>query len=377
MQRFLATPRNNWKEKVEAIGFNYHSLDGLYWDESAYYSFSLKEIEQIEKATQTIYNLCLEAVQHVIDHKLYNEFRIPSFIIPYLEKSWENDAPALYARMDLCVKDGKIKLLEFNADTPTSLFEAAIVQWYWLQELHQHKDQFNSLHEKLVAYWKHLKDYLHPALLHFTCTEDSLEDFTNTQYLRDCAVQAGFNTDFLYINAIGFDSNMNQFVDENDQPIKNIFKLYPWEWLLEDEFGQDISTDKGQCNWIEPCWKIILSNKALLPLLWKLFPNHENLLAAYDMANGMTNYVKKPIFSREGANITLVKNGLLLSASEGEYGKEGFIFQELFELPNFNGNYPVIGSWIIGQEPAGIGIRESNNLITNNTSRFIPHVIEG
>jgi glutathionylspermidine synthase len=73
----------------------------------------------------------------------------------------------------------------------------------------------------------------------------------------------------------------------------------------------------------------------------------------------------------------MVRDGALLQYTEGQYGKEGYIFQELFELPNFNGNYPVIGSWAIGQEPAGMGIREAQSLITDNLSRFVPHLISG
>ncbi|HSZ87188.1 MAG TPA: glutathionylspermidine synthase family protein, partial [Puia sp.] len=128
---------------------------------------------------------------------------------------------------------------------------------------------------------------------------------------------------------------------------------------------------------IEPAWKMILSNKAILPILWELYPHHPNLLPAYFEENNMEEFVKKPILSREGANISIISNGRTIESTEGEYGKEGFIYQEYFPLPVFNGNnYPLIGSWIIGQEPAGIGIRESNQLITDNISRFIPHLID-
>lgn len=80
-------------------------------------------------------------------------------------------------------------------------------------------------------------------------------------------------------------------------------------------------------------------------------------------------------FSREGANIRLVRNGLLLEESGGEYGKEGHVYQQLVEIPAHNGWYPVIGSWVIGGEPAGIGIRETTSRITDNMSHFVPHII--
>lgn len=156
-----------------------------------------------------------------------------------------------------------------------------------------------------------------------------------------------------------------------------IFKLYPYEWILDDGFGEKLVKNNFRSQWIEPAWKILLSSKAILPILWELYPNHPYLLEAYFEPRNLTNYAKKPIYSREGANVSLYKNHQTIEQNSGAYGKEGFIYQQLFNLPNFNGNYPVIGSWIIGQEAAGIGIRESVHLITNNESRFIPHLING
>jgi glutathionylspermidine synthase len=382
MQRHSITPRHNWQAAVEKLGFGFHSTNVPYWDESAYYSFRMEEVLQIEKATSELWTMCLNAVQHVMDEGRYAEFAIPEWIVPYIERTWTEDHPAIYGRFDLCYKDGQLKLLEFNADTPTSLYEAGIVQWFWLQDFAKDKDQFNSIHEKLIEYWKYLKNYLNRSpgaeasakvLLHFTCLKETLEDLTNTEYLRDCALQAGLDTKLVFIDDLGWDGQ--QFVDMEEVPVTNIFKLYPWEWLLEEEFGRNILADRNRAFWIEPAWKMILSNKAILPLLWELYPDHPLLLPAYSDSGKLTDYVKKPILSREGANINIVRSGELLQHTEGQYGKEGYIFQQLFELPSFDGNYPVIGSWIIGQEPAGMGIREANSLVTDNRSRFVPHLI--
>lgn len=375
MQRIKTSPRNNWQQAVENLGFGFHTTDVPYWDETAYYSFTLDEIDNLEKATTTLWDLCLKAVQHVIDNKLYSQFKIPENYIEYIEKTWNEDVPSIFGRFDLCYKNDKIKMLEFNADTPTSLYEAGIVQWFWLQDFDKNKDQFNSIHEKLIAYWKYLKVYLHPGKLHFTCLKETLEDLTNTEYMRDCAIQAGLETKLVLIDDIGWDENAKQFVDMEDESIRNIFKLYPWEWLAAEQFGKNILEDTNQTFWIEPSWKMILSNKAILPILWELNPDCEYLLPAYFDENGMKDYVKKPILSREGANIEMVKHYGTLEKTDGEYGEEGFVYQQLFELPDFDNNYPVIGSWIIGQEAAGIGIREANNLITDNKSRFVPHLI--
>jgi len=375
MQRITIPPRNNWQKAVEQLGFGFHTTNVPYWDESAYYAFSMDEILYIEKASAELWNLCLGAVQHVIDNNLYHLFAIPETFIPYIERTWTEDHPSIYGRFDFCYKDGQVKLLEFNADTPTSLYEAGIIQWFWLQDFDQSKDQFNSIHEKLIGYWKYAQPYLYPGVVHFACVKQSLEDLTNVEYIRDCAIQAGLDTRLLFIDDVGWDANDQVFADMQDQPVKNIFKLYPWEWLVAEEFGVHILTDKNRALWIEPAWKMILSNKAILPILWQLYPDCPYLLPAYFEPARLTDYVKKPILSREGANIELIKGSTVLQQTEGEYGEEGHIYQQLFTLPSFDGHYPVLGSWIIGQEPAGMGIREANNLVTDNLSRFIPHLI--
>ena len=375
MKRISINPRPDWAEKVENLGFGFHTMDSIYWDESAYYTFSMKQIETIETATNTLWTLCLEAVEHVISKKKYDLFHIPKWFVPHIENSWESDAPAIYGRFDFSFQNGVPKMLEFNADTPTSLFETGVVQWNWLEERFPDADQFNSVHEKLIAHWKELKPYLHKAPLHFSCVKETLEDLTTVEYLRDTAIQAGFTTKLVYLDDIGWDLDTETFKDLEEDDIKNIFKLYPWEWLLDDEFGFNILRDRNKTHWIEPSWKMILSNKAILPILYELFPNCPYLLPAYFDCVDLKDYVKKPILSREGANVTVVKNNQYITHTEGMYGEEGYIYQQLCPLPETDGNHALVGSWIIGQEAAGIGIRESNGMITDNGSRFVPHII--
>jgi glutathionylspermidine synthase len=377
MQRIKTIPRPDWEAKAEALGFDFHTIGGdTYWDESAYYTFSAAEIDQIESATNELWEMCLKAVDYVIDKNLFYRFHIPEWFVPHLIRSWEEDDPAIYGRFDFAFRDGQLKLLEFNADTPTSLFEASIAQWFWLEDRFPNQDQFNALHEKLVAYWAYLKPFLHQEKLHFTCVRDSKEDFTTTAYLRDCAMQAGLETNFLYLDEIAWDEANETFLDTDNQVIRNIFKLYPYEWMVHEAFGKNIMADRAEAFWIEPSWKMLLSNKAILPILWELFPYHKNLLKCYfDAPKDLVSWCEKPILSREGANVKLVKNGQIIASTDGEYGEEGFIYQDLFELPEFEGNYALVGSWVIGQEAAGIGIREAASKITDNGSRFVPHRI--
>ncbi len=371
MERLASPPRADWQQKFEQMGFTFHSLDGVYWNESACYRFSADQIDDLEAATAELHRLCRAAVGYVLANNLWETLRIPPAYGDYIKRSWQQGAATLYGRFDLCY-DGKNPptLLEYNADTPTSLIEAAIAQWHWLQELHPNDDQFNSLHERLIVRWQEMAPRL-PQPVHFACLRDNEEDKVNLDYLADTAMQAGIDTRFIHIEDLGLDAT-GQFVDLANQRIVSLFKLYPWEWLVRERFGSALS--KSEITMIEPPWKMLLSNKALLPILWELFPDHPNLLPAFfDPAPLGEHYVAKPIFSREGADIALHDGATTLRSKAEGYGTEGYVYQAIAPLPVFDGRYPIIGSWIVGDEPAGMGIREDASPITSNMSHFLPH----
>jgi glutathionylspermidine synthase len=365
-------PRVDWPKKVEELGFHFHTFDGeVYWDERACYRFTSEEIDKLELATAELQTRCIEAVEGVITAGDYDRFRIPEPFHALIEQSWNDDEKSLYGRFDLSWDgNGEPKMLEYNADTPTALLEASVVQWYWLQDVFPGKDQFNSIHERLIERWKELRAGF-PAIgpVHFACDAESTEDQGTIDYLRDTAIQAEIDTRALDMGDIGWDGG--RFVDLESQPINVLFKLYPWEWLVREEFGTHLLSRSTRV--VEPAWKMLLSNKAILPILWEKFPDHPNLLkASFEPGKFATDYVKKPLYSREGANVSITSGGRTVEAP-GEYGEEGFIWQAYHPLPRFGDNYTVIGSWIVGEEPAGIGIREDDSPITRNSSRFLPH----
>lgn len=364
---------------MESIGFHYHSIDGTYWDESRCYVLSDFEVDQLESATAELHEMALNAAQLVVGSQRYEEFAIPREWVPAIERSWHAyrdnrpDGFTLFGRMDLSY-DGVAppKLLEYNADTPTACLEASVAQWQWLQAVRPSSDQFNSLHEQLIAIWQKLRARSSAPRLHFAAVADSQEDWGNLDYLRDTAIQAGWQTFSLPVERIGW--NGAKFVDEFNVPIEVLVKLYPWEWLVREDFGPALLTSTMQV--IEPAWKMLLSNKAILVVLWELYPNHPNLLPAYyEPAPLGSRYVKKPKLAREGANVSIVE-GATVKSTEGHYGTEGFVYQSLAPLPRFGEDYALIGSWIVGDKPAGIGIREDTSPITRNTSRFVPHYFE-
>jgi len=384
MQRIVCPERDDWHATAESAGFDFHTIDGeRYWDERAYYAFTLDEIERaIEAPTGEIDAMCLELVGHAVDDENYlRRLKIPEAFWPLLSQSWHREDGSLYGRLDLSFgAHGPAKLLEYNADTPTSIFEAAVFQWTWLEQaierniVPKHADQFNSIHERLIEAWKKLGGAHH---LHLAGMTENAEDAGTLAYLEDTASQAGSKTTLIDIEDIGLRDD-GQFVDLDDRVIERAFKLYPWEWMFHDAFGAKLLS--APTRWIEPPWKAILSNKGILPLLWEMFPNHPNLLPAYfeddpNAARLGTSFVRKPLYSREGANVALVSAGTTLVEQDGPYGAEGFIRQALAPLPNFAGQYPVLGSWLVDHVPCGLSIREDENPITGNTSRFLPHAI--
>ncbi|MEV6337940.1 glutathionylspermidine synthase family protein [Nocardia vinacea] len=385
MRRVRATPRPGWQQIIEGQGLVYGSpgrdASGLprpYWDESVHYEFEMSEILALEADVELLHSMCLNAVEHVVLTERYKDFGLPEWSWGPIAESWKRNDPYVYGRFDLRYDARRpAKLLEYNADTPTSLLEAAIVQWHWLTALYPDGDQWNSLHEKLVERWTELRDVLPSSQLHFTWSgaDATGEDNVTTAYMQETAAEAGFDTIALPIEEVGFDSELERFVDLAEGSIDAIFKLYPWEWVLDDDFGKRVVASLPQTMWVEPLWKTLLSNKAILAILWEMYPGHPNLLPAYlDQPNELTEYIRKPKLGREGANMTIVGAGLE-TATGGVYGEEGFVYQLLDPLPEFDDMRPVLGAWIVGDNAAGLGIRETAGLITDDGSAFVPHRI--
>ena len=379
MQRERIEPRADWRQRCEDAGFRFHSIDGVYWDESVCYRFTQAQVEHLEAVSTELHEMSLAAVQHVIDREDFERFAIPREYIDYLVNSWKNEEPSLFGRFDLSW-DGDLsgqrppKLLEYNADTPTALIEASVAQWYWLEDQKPDADQFNSLHEKLIA---RLGELGRGRRLDLAVMPGASEDDGFIAYLDDCAQQAGLETQRLAMADIGVTAEP-RFVDMQDRPIELMFKLYPWEWMFADEYGRSPALKTTQ--FLEPPWKAILSNKGMLALLWKMAPGHPNLLPAFfehDPAKAElgAHFARKPLYSREGANVLLVDGDRVVAREEGSYGAEGYVRQALSLLPDFGGMRPVVGSWVIGDEACGVGLREDNTAITRNSSRFLPHVI--
>lgn len=381
MRRLTLVPRPGWQAAVERLGLTFHTqADGRpYWNEAAAYEFTAAEVDTLERATDELMDRCLEAGEWVIRNRRWDFYPgLRPEWIHLIEASWEADEGQLLGRFDLAFDGrGAPRLLEFNADTPTALLEASVVQWYWLEERFPDADQFNSLHERLVARWREL--FPRPgAPLHGASLRDAPEDEATVRYLLDTAAQAGLAVGFLPVEDIGVSAD-GRFLDGANRPVLNLFKLYPWEWLLRDAYGPLVP--RSGTRFLEPAWKLLFSHKGFLAVLWERFPGHPNLLpAALDprgLPGGLPGVVRKPLLGREGRNVTILSadgQTTLAAGPGGPYGAEGFVFQALAPVPAFDGHRPVLGSWVIGGRAAGLGVRESDGPITDDNSRFVPHL---
>jgi glutathionylspermidine synthase len=393
MDRHTVEARPGWQSTIEEQGLIFWRTDlpdgsvTSYWDETHHYSVTGAEVYEMEAAARVMMEQLVEAGDYIVEHRLFHRMGIPGWAVPRIEETWESEPPMVYGRFDFALVGDQLKLLEYNADTPTCLLETAL-QWHWMREVYgEGGDQWNRVHEALVERWTELRTEhrLPDGHVHFTYTssERSGEDFMTVSYLVETAREAGLKATMLPIESLGLHDD--GFVDLDGELVRTAFKLYPWEWMIHEDFSlaalDRMGDQPGQTQWIEPIWKMLWSNKGILPVLWKLFEGHPNLLPAWfadEAPDDLPSYVRKPLLAREGANAEVVVDGRTVARGPDQaYGEEGYVVQEYADLGTYGGARPVLGVWTVDMEPVGLGIRESDGYITDNLSRFVPHVLVG
>ncbi len=383
MRRLELAERPDWRRRAEDCGFVFHTIGGEpYWDESHCYAFTLEQIERdLETPTEELHAMSLDLVDEIVrDEAQLRRLDIPERYWDWIAESWRRRDPHLYGRMDLAYDGhGPAKLLELNYDTPTSLFEAAFFQWQWLDDIQRAgrlpvgADQFNSIYESLVEAFGTIAHHLSRPLC-FAAVRDNVEDQGTIDYLRDCAVQAGIDCTGLAIEDIGITAD-GRFTDLDDQVIGTLCKLYPLEDLFRESFGEHLPGSGVQL--LEPPWKALLSNKGILPLLWQRHSGHPNLLPAHfdDGSEPVpAGWVRKPLHSREGANVQIHLPDGNHERAGGPYA--GPLIRQAWQpLARFGGDHVVLGSWVVGDRACGLGLRADRSAITRDGARFVPHVI--
>lgn len=345
------------------------------------------------EAANQLFEMLIDAGQHVIDHNRFAELGIPENLIDLIHLSWNDDRQIhLYGRFDFAggVDGSPIKLIEFNADTATCLPETAVVQYAHLKAngLDEAR-QFNAVFDTLVGQFKLLR-HQNPdlaATLLLSTMRDVPEDDANVALLGEAAREAGFEVAYAYIDEVEFSGSDGIFRQDqaNGTFVKYDFwfKLVPWEYIGEEEPDlAAILTDAVRNRKVvvlNPAYTLLFQSKAILAVLWELFPYHPLLLRAATRPfaeSAATPTVEKVLFGREGANIRILDaGGEVTDEAGGDYGDYPKIYQAFVEFPrDAAGHYFQAGVFYAG-EACGLGFRRGGRIIDNGAG-FVGHVIE-
>ncbi|WP_247236941.1 glutathionylspermidine synthase family protein [Telluribacter sp. SYSU D00476] len=343
------------------------------------------------EAAGSLYDMLVEAGQHVIDNNLFRDMGIPDNLVELVKTSWEDDRQVhLYGRFDLAggINGEPVKLIEFNADTATCLPETAVVQWAHLRANGMDDTrQFNNLYETLVGQFRYIREAnsdLTPSLL-LSAMRDYPEDDANVALLGEAAREAGFEVEFAFIDEVEFSAEEGIFMQESQHGhfvrFDFWFKLVPWEYIGWDEPQlADILTTlvrNRKVVVLNPAYTLLFQSKYILKVLWDLYPYHPHLLQTERYALPHKRSVSKVLFGREGANVTILdKGGEALEKVEGEYDNQPRIYQEYVEFPkDAQGHSYQAGVFYVG-EPCALGFRRGGRIL-DNTAQFVGHIVEG
>lgn len=402
VQTLYFKSRPQWQAQARALGLDIELLSNPpYWVEACADPFclqlSLSEIKQIETATANLQSMCIQIADYIVTSAQSTELLlalgIPQEFHETIKASFLHSDTSLYGRFDFVQTDSGIKLLEMNFDTPTGLPETAMMQLAWLTDMRdqgglpESADQYNFLHEKLLHFFANPD--LQPKQLHFAYYPEANQDSETVKYLAELARASGLSASMVRLNQIKAKEGILQ--DSDGNRIEWLFKLYPWELIFEDELRIKAKTGitlftslltSGQLIMVEPCYKAIFASKAILALLYQMFPDCPYLLPTYfvqDKNKLSANYVRKPFFGREGAGVS-IHIGDQTVENEKYFGpnaesEDHYVYQEYVEMPQAAGYHILIGSWLINGEPAGIGLRGDKSKITGQSAIFVPHFV--
>jgi len=374
---------------LEQIGFYWHTdPDQTPYVASEIVEISTDEADAYYEAANELYDMFAEAGDYVIENELFHEIGIPFNLIDAVKMSWDNDVHwHLYGRFDFAGGiDGKpIKLIEFNADTPTSLFETSILQWAILKLNNMEEShQFNNLYEALGDNFKRMilmeenvesfDDHYEGWKILFSSVKDNEEEESTVKLLQTIANEAGYVTEFAYVDDVEFGEDGVFYKGES---YEYWFKLIPWEDIGIDESELALLLTQIMRNQkaiiLNPAYTLMFQSKAFMKILWDLYPNHPLLLeTSFDPLEGKAQ-VEKRIFGREGANTVIVdKEHKVLAETDGEYGEFGVIYQEYAELPTDTKGDSYQAGVFFAYEGCGLGFRKGG-LILDNYSKFVGH----
>ncbi|MGL4398890.1 MAG: glutathionylspermidine synthase family protein [Luteolibacter sp.] len=388
------------------VGFDSLGLDfrdDYEFKTNEFVAITKAEAEVIETAAATVQDLVLRELA-----ELYNDYALFQRWFPEwgqetyrkryesIKQSWDGDAErSLYGRFDFAFDGKEAKLYEYNADTPTTILEASLVQWVWLENAQKSGtlvglSQFNEIYEKMLEFWRHFKTQHSVKTVHFAYHGESVEDRRTVEYLAEICQEAGQSVALMEIEDLGVSASGGrglEFFDLSNTKIEALFKLYPYEDMWNEPFASDLFehhgwTGQGHRNLtlVEPMWKIPLTDKNFLAMLYERNPTCPYLLPTYPSqvhsvgsslahfaSTKWTSLAMKPRFGRGGEGVEQVPSSTTYD--------DTYIAQAWHALPQFDGVHIQTGVWMVDGEVAGLGFRGDKEPIIVDRSAFYPHVL--
>lgn len=362
-----------------------------------YFCISATAEQEVKRAVNELHALFMHATDYVLQHEeLLARFNLPKVIWPRIVQSWNNRRNQMITgRFDFCLTEQGLKLYEYNCDSASCHTEAAKIQGAWAAHYgcDDGEDAGEDLAQHLIDAWKKSNT---DGLVHILLDEDA-EELYHALFMQQCMQAAGISSKLVRgLDKLHWNDNHSEVLDADGVAIQRLWKTWAWETAL-DQLREEL-TDAAQQHALaspnnsqprlmdvlfrpdtlvfEPLWTLIPSNKAILPILWELFPNHPYLLnSQFELTEELRNqgYVVKPIVGRCGHNISLFDNKkTLIEGTKGNFDRGLNVYQELAPLPILDGLNVQLCSFSAGGTYAGSITRVDGSRIITTDSPLMP-----
>ena len=391
-----------WLNENDALQQAYVRANGHFInkDPCQYFTITESAEQELIKATNELHLMYLHATDKVLkDDNLLALFDIPKILWPRLRLSWQwRRHHMITGRMDFCMDERGIKVYEYNADSASCHTEGGLILEEWVKNGYRGNghNPAEGLLEELTGAWKH--SHARP-FVHIMQDNDVEEDY-HALFIQRSLLQAGFETKILHgLNALSWDA-AGQLIDDEGRHVNCVWKTWAWETAIEQirevsetEYaavpirtghpGGDVRLIdvllRPEVLVFEPLWTVITGNKAILPVLWQLFPNHRYLLDTDFEVNDLlkqTGYAVKPIAGRCGSNIDLISAGdEVLDKSSGKFVDRKNIYQQLWCLPKVDGKHIQVCTFTVGGNYGGTCLRGDDSLVVKKESDIEPLIV--
>lgn len=387
-----------------------HMVDEADATKYAYYKISESVHNQIRDATSELHLLFVHATEHVLLNptKYWHLFDFPADYWPMALKSFEKKELSLAGRFDFSISDRGVKCYEYNADSASCLYECGFMQDAFMKACHLDEgiDGGAETASAVTAAWKSRFENaeIKNPVVHFMCDSSDTEELYHMEYMIQLAKAGGVVCKIISnLNGTKF-SDEGYILDRDGERIHHLWKTWSYTTLLSQLESQGPVRAAGDSvrlidlcfsehvGVIEPVWTAITANKAILPVLYELFPlcpylleSSMKLTASLKKAAG---YVTKPISGRCGENVTLHINkpeefdlagpgfdeddpeGIL--ASDGRFDECPLVYQELCPLIRINEAFIQINTFCAGGRYAGTVLRVDAFAIIGKESDSYP-----